>query len=559
MNTAGKKLNRRPSIFEAGETLRVRWPESSLLFGFCLFVAAYFLAYYYGMFFTRTAASPFWFPDSVLLCALLMTPSRRWWIFILALLPIRFLVPLNTDLPMWFKWSTFAIDAVKGILIAAALRRYIKNPMRLHTVHDYAVYCLFAVLLVPIANAFPGGWVRYQFGFPYWIAWEQWFLGDALAHLIVTPVLLFLVSGSWKNQPRPTQSQQAEFALVTAGLVVAGWIGLHTESVPLGWDEARFYAPIPFLFWAAIRFGMFGAAGSITIIAFLAVQTAISGDGLFAGQSPDETALALQHFLILRAAPVCLVAILVEQKRQAEAETQKQRAELALVSRVSTMGQLASALAHEINQPLCAILRNAEAGELILKQAQPDYEEIRAIFSDIRADDKRAGEVIERMRSLLKRRQLGIEPLSVQTLLEQVAVLMRPELRLRHITLRVDLPANLPPIGGDRVHLQQVLINLLMNGADSMSDAPAGQRQLEIRAILAADGLVEVAVRDNGHGIPEDKLDGLFEPFFTTKPNGMGMGLAISKTIIESHGGRIWARNNSEGGATVRFTLKISK
>jgi signal transduction histidine kinase len=559
MNTAGKKLNRRPSIFEAGETVRVRWPESSLLFGFCLFVAAYFLAYYYGMFFTRTAASPFWFPDSVLLCALLMTPSRRWWIFILALLPIRFLVPLNTDLPMWFKWSTFAIDAVKGILIAAALRRYIKNPMRLHTVHDYAVYCLFAVLLVPIANAFPGGWVRYQFGFPYWIAWEQWFLGDALAHLIVTPVLLFLVSGSWKNQPRPTQGQQAEFALVTAGLVVAGWIGLHTESVPLGWDEARFYAPIPFLFWAAIRFGMFGAAGSITIIAFLAVQTAISGDGLFAGQSPDETALALQHFLILRAAPVCLVAILVEQKRQAEAETQKQRAELALVSRVSTMGQLASALAHEINQPLCAILRNAEAGELILKQAQPDYEEIRAIFSDIRTDDKRAGEVIERMRSLLKRRQLGIEPLSVQTLLEQVAVLMRPELRLRHITLRVDLPADLPPVGGDRVHLQQVLINLLMNGADSMSDAPAGQRQLEIRAILAADGLVEVAVRDNGHGIPEDKLDGLFEPFFTTKPNGMGMGLAISKTIVESHGGRIWARNNSEGGATVRFTLKISK
>jgi signal transduction histidine kinase len=558
MNTVGKRWNCRHNALAVIETLRIRSPQSRAIIGFCLFVTAYYLAYYYGMFFTRTAASPFWFPDSVLLCALLMAEPRRWWIFILALLPIRFVVPLNMDLPMWFKWATLAIDAAKGILIAIALRRFIRNPLRLQTVHDYAVYCLFAVLLVPAINAFPGGWVRYHFGFPYRIAWEQWFLGDALAHLIVTPALLFLVSGLWRNRPQPAENKQAELGLVTMGLLVTSWIEFHAGAVRIGFDQTLFYAPLLFLFWAAIRFGMFGASGATTIMAFLAVATAISGKGIFADRSPDETALALQHFLVLRAAPIYLVAILMEQKKQAEAETQKQRAELALVSRVSTMGLLASALAHEINQPLCAILRNAEAGELILRQQQPDYEELRAILVDIRADDQRASTVINRMRSFLQRRQLELEPLSAQSLIEQVAVLMRPELMVRRIALHVDTPADLPAVSGDRVHLQQVLINLLMNGADAMNDAPTGRRQLYVRAARADGGMVEVSVRDSGHGIPEQKLKELFEPFFTTKTNGMGMGLAISKTIVESHGGRIWAENNPQGGATLRFTLRIA-
>jgi PAS domain S-box-containing protein len=229
---------------------------------------------------------------------------------------------------------------------------------------------------------------------------------------------------------------------------------------------------------------------------------------------------------------------------------------LAHVARVSTMGQLASALAHELNQPLGAILRNAEAGELVMQQNPPDYEEVRAILTDIRKDDQRASAVIDRMRSLLKRRNLEFEPLLLNQLVDQVKALVRADLQSRRVTLLVDLPADLPPVRGDRVHLQQVLLNLIMNGADALNGAPPEQRRLEVRARCVNAETVEVSVRDFGHGIADSKLPDIFEPFFSTKPNGMGMGLAISKTIIEAHGGRIGAENHPDGGATFRFTVK---
>lgn len=231
---------------------------------------------------------------------------------------------------------------------------------------------------------------------------------------------------------------------------------------------------------------------------------------------------------------------------------------LAHVARVSTMGHLASALAHELNQPLGAILRNAEAGELIMRQTSPDYEEVRAILEDIRKDDQRAGAVIDRMRSFLQRRPLELAVLPLDGLFEQVAALVRPELRGRHVALHVEPPAEPLTVWGDPVQLQQVLINLLMNGADAMTGMADDNRCLDLTARLVTPETVEVAVRDAGHGIPESKLAAVFDPFFSTKANGLGLGLAISKTIIEAHGGRIWAGSNPEGGAVFKFTLKIA-
>lgn len=233
--------------------------------------------------------------------------------------------------------------------------------------------------------------------------------------------------------------------------------------------------------------------------------------------------------------------------------------ESVIMSWVSTMGQLASALAHELNQPLGAILRNAEAGELLLEQFPTDVEELRAIFLDIRQDDQRAGAVIDRMRSLLKRRNLEFEALSLNQLFGQIMSLVRPEMQLRRVTLRVNLPEELPRVRGDRVHLQQVILNLLVNGADALDGSTEELRQLGLTAQQKNSRTVEVAVIDTGHGIPPERLGRLFDEFFTTKSNGMGMGLAISKTIIESHGGRIWAENNADGGATFRFTLKVAE
>ena len=245
--------------------------------------------------------------------------------------------------------------------------------------------------------------------------------------------------------------------------------------------------------------------------------------------------------------------------KQAEQETLLLRQEVAHVGRVTMMGQLASALAHEINQPLGAILRNAEAAELFMQDASPDLDEIRAIVADIRKDDQRAGAVIDRMRGLLKRQPLDTRALDVGELVGDVRALVRADAAARQVKLDVDVPGDLPPVRGDRVHLQQVLLNVILNGMDALNGASRENRRVSVTALLDGAQTVEIAVSDTGNGIPADKLAHVFDPFFTTKPNGMGMGLPISRTIIEAHGGRLWAENNNSGGATFRFTLPIAE
>jgi PAS domain S-box-containing protein len=247
----------------------------------------------------------------------------------------------------------------------------------------------------------------------------------------------------------------------------------------------------------------------------------------------------------------------ITERKQAELEIVQQRNELAHVGRMSTMGQLAAALAHELNQPLGAILRNAEAAELFLQGHPPDLEEVRAILADIRKDDQRAGQVIDHMRTLLKRRELERTRLNVAELVDEVVPLVHPDAVSRKVRLHIEVPRNLPPVYGDRVHLQQVLLNLILNGMDAMGELPAEARRLIVRARQSDAGTVEVAVADAGQGVPAEKLARLFEPFFTTKPKGMGLGLPISSTIIQAHGGRIWAENGPVG-ATFFFTVPVS-
>ena len=223
------------------------------------------------------------------------------------------------------------------------------------------------------------------------------------------------------------------------------------------------------------------------------------------------------------------------------------------------MGQLASSFAHEINQPLGAILRNAEAAELYLQQSSPDLDELRAIFADIRADDERAGKVIDRMRGLLKRQPLDRRRLAMGEVVAEVAALVRVDAATRQVKVHLEVPGDLPPVQGDRVHLQQVLLNLILNGMDALNGAAAEDRRVSVAVECNGARTVEVAVSDSGTGIPSEALAQIFNPFFTTKPTGMGMGLAISRTIIEAHGGRIWAENRHGGGAAFRFTLPIAE
>jgi PAS domain S-box-containing protein len=248
---------------------------------------------------------------------------------------------------------------------------------------------------------------------------------------------------------------------------------------------------------------------------------------------------------------------ITEQKR-AEQKIAQQRNELAHVTRISTMSQLASSLAHELNQPLGAILRNAEAGELFLQESSPDLDEVRAILADIRKDEQRAAAVIDRMRACMKRREVERCLLSMNLLAGEVVTLVRSDAEMRRVRVAVETDPAVPPVRGDRVQLEQVLLNLLLNAMDALDDNPPARRLVTVGS-RSSGSTVEITVSDTGHGISEDKLLRVFEPFFTSKPNGLGMGLAISRGIIEAHGGRLWTENNETGGATFTFSLPVAK
>jgi signal transduction histidine kinase len=231
--------------------------------------------------------------------------------------------------------------------------------------------------------------------------------------------------------------------------------------------------------------------------------------------------------------------------------------DLAHASRIALLGELTASIAHEINQPLGAILSNADAAELLLDSESPPLDEVRKILADIRNDDLRASEIIRHIRLLTRKRAMQMGSLDVNEVAADVVQLMEPEARRRNVLLHTEFTAAPATICGDRVHLYQVLMNLILNGMEAMIGTPEGERGLFVRTATNGEQRVEVSVTDSGLGIPPEKLPRLFDSFFTTKENGMGLGLAIARSIIDAHHGRISAENNSARGATFRFDLPV--
>lgn len=246
----------------------------------------------------------------------------------------------------------------------------------------------------------------------------------------------------------------------------------------------------------------------------------------------------------------------VEAKRLAMKQAMELRDALSHSGRVTLLGQLASSLAHELSQPLGAILRNAEAAEIMLRQPAPDLDELRAIIDDILRDDHRAGDVIQKLRSLLSKGHLDMQPLDIGEVVSDVIGLLHSDATGRHVRLSANIHPGLPDVLADRIHLQQVLLNLIVNAMDALEANDAGSREVEISARQTDPAWVEVKVCDNGPGIPAENMGRLFEPFYTTKAKGMGMGLPVCQTIIEAHHGRLTVENRSEGGTCFCFTLR---
>src|SRR5438477_2116238 len=250
------------------------------------------------------------------------------------------------------------------------------------------------------------------------------------------------------------------------------------------------------------------------------------------------------------------VSMDVTERKQAEKEAMEQRDELFHLSRVATLGQLSSSLAHELNQPLGIILSNAQAAQHMLAADNPDIPELREILVDIVGEDLRAGEVITRLRSLLKRGETRLLPLALNEVIEDVLHLLRSDLAARGVTAESKLAERLPDVPGDEVQLQQVLINIVGNACDAMAENPPGDRRLRI-STSAESGAVFVSIEDQGRGLPNGDSSQIFEPFFTTKSHGLGIGLAICRSIIAAHHGRLWAEPNKGRGVTLRIELPV--
>jgi C4-dicarboxylate-specific signal transduction histidine kinase len=242
----------------------------------------------------------------------------------------------------------------------------------------------------------------------------------------------------------------------------------------------------------------------------------------------------------------------------AQAERERAaRAELAHVARVATLGELAAALAHELNQPLTAILANAQATRRLMASGRSDTKDVDEALEDIVAGAGHASEIIKRLRQLLRRGEVARVPLDVNRTIRDVQTFAQAAARQHGATLTMNLAAELPRVSGDRVQLQQVVLNLIHNGAEAMTDTPEADRAIVVTTTREDDGDVVVAVRDAGKVADDRAVDRMFEPFFSTKPDGLGMGLPICQTIVESHGGRLWATRNPGRGLTVQFNLPV--
>jgi signal transduction histidine kinase len=623
-------------------------------------------------------------PYAALATALLVSLPRDWVWYIL----IGAGAHVVAHWPRWsLSWVMFAevANVVRAIIAAVLLRRLFEGRPRLDNLPTLAGFVVSAALVAPAAGATLGAAnvVMHGASPSYWESWGVWFMSNALTGLTILPAFVLAVANraAWRWPPS-NPKRTVEALALTATLAASGALAFLSPSTGAWNVTLHFYAPLPVLIWAALRFGAGGASLALTAITFAAIWGADRGGGPFLASSPDENVLALQVFVVLTTIPVLCIAAIgtsrqrvvqlhqallasvqdhvaiidprgivveindswrrftevpstasfqraregnnyvtlcriaaqkgdivaarvlagvtsvldhqqprfeleydddvgnrherfalsfealapphggaivrrsnVTARRHAQAEIDEQRRQLSHLARVTVLGQLSGALAHELNQPLAAIGSNADAARRILGARPTDYAELEAILSDIIAANHRAAQVIRRLRAMLNRGDTRLQPLDPAELVNDVLELAHAELITRRVIAIAVLAPNLPQVLGDRVQLQQVLLNLVLNASEAMSANTPQDRRLSMIATTDARRNVQISVRDCGTGIPPNLIDRLFEPFVTTKPQGLGLGLSISRSIVAAHGGRLWAQNNTDRGATVHCLL----
>jgi PAS domain S-box-containing protein len=647
---------------------------------------AVFAAYYLGarlglaLTFQPLPISVLWPPNAILFAALLLVPFRTWPIVAAAALPAHLLSELQGGIPLSMAVCWFVSNMTEAAMGAAIVHLLVGASRPFEKMRGVMLFVLAAIVSATFSSFLDAAFVRLN-GFgtsTYWEVWSSRLFSNVTADLVIVPTVVALAGLGIAGLRREARGRAIEATLLVAGLIVVSVFALDTQ-LARNLPPALVCLPLPFMLWAACRFGPSGAACAITFVALVAIVGAGHGVGAFGARAPIENAYSVQLFLLcigptllgLAAAvheretgdesvrvsdkrfqlvleatqdavydrdlatgamwwsqggpgrfayarrddlveyaafadamhpddrdraldaqrdavrgghphwevefrirrgdgryahvheqgfivrdsagnTLRMIGALADVTERRDAEELGQR--LAHASRLTAMGELTASIAHEINQPMSAILSNVDAAEMLLDSDRLDPVELRAILTDIRNDDLRAAEVIRHMRGLASKRQVEFEVFDAVELIAAVLRIVAPAARRRQVAIEWDC-GTLPQVRGDRIYLQQVLLNLLFNAMDSMDGTVAERRRLEVGAWAVGAGMVEIKVRDHGHGIPEGREEKLFERFYTTKGDGLGLGLPIARSLVQAHGGRIWAENEPDEGATFRFTV----
>ena len=501
--------------------------------------------------------STLWPPNALLAAALMLAPTRSWWWLLAAALPGHLAAELLSGVPTAMVLGWYVSNCSEALIAAALVRALQPSPLRLDTLRNAVLFFFCAVLAAPILSSFIDAALVRIIGWgssSYWDLVRARVPANMVAALTLGPLVLTWAAVGFKGWREAPPARHLEAVLMLAGLAVVCFL-VFDSVIDASATPALFYLPLPFLLWAAMRLGPSGTATAIALLAVTTIWGAVHGLGPFSGRLPHDTARDLQLFLIAVSVPMLLLTVALEERSRAERDARDQRTQLTHLSRVAMLGELSGGIAHELNQPLTAILTNAQAAQRFMADKTGTPEMLAEILDDIVLADQRAGDVIHRLRALFKRGETQFGPLEVNTLVGEVLDIVRGYLLTRAIEVERDLDRALPLVNGDRVELQQVMLNLVVNACEAMAAADGAQpRRLRVRT-RRVDGAVEISVEDSGPGFSAEQYQRMFEAFYTTKPQGLGLGLSISRAIIRAHGGRLWGDTQPAGGAIFRILL----
>jgi len=524
-----------------------------------LFAVAYDLSVRLGLGFRfeNSQIGVVWPANALLVAALILAPRSRWWI-VLAAAAIPHAVEMHYTIPVW-RWTWQIVgNSIFAICTVIVLERAAGLPLSFGNRRQVLAYAIVSFAMPALYGLTTPAFVRSVLGlestYSPTASVLRTTLSSATALLILGPFVLKWAQYGVQRMSQLSGSRAVE-GLIMIVTVFAVGIAIFGTGPNIARVPTLLLFAFPPLLWAAVRFGPIGGSTALFAVAALSIWGTAARLGPFVLITDTDRILSLEVFWIVLWGPTMLLAATIRERERAEVALQQQRNQLAHVTRVATVGELSGAIAHELRQPLTSILVNAQTGQHLLSSPEVDLMAVREILDEIAGQDKQAANVITRMRSFIQKGESRVQTIAIETVVRDALALGRMTAAEVGIAVETDLGASLPNVHGDPVELLQVVLNLIVNACESMKHVTRARRQLLLRVGRRSLHEVEVVVSDTGVGLPTETNNRLFEPFYTTKQNGLGLGLAISRTIATAHGGRLWGENNSTGGATFHLVL----